>query len=114
MKIEEKYICDIETFDEKWEVFMKPNNNMVTSDGKYYNGLTILETHEIHLSSDMDTYRLREVVYHEVTHAFNISMYGNKRDFTDEEMCDFIGRYGYHINKQSQKIIKKLEEAQDV
>jgi len=110
MKFEEKYICDIATFDELWDVFMKPSANMTTPDGKSYNGLTYVETHEIHLASDIDNYRLKEVIYHEVSHAFNMSMYGNKSEFTDEEMCGFIGRYGYHIHIQAQKILLALEK----
>lgn len=110
MKFEEKYICEIETFDVKWEVIMKVDSNMRSPSGESYAGICFSQTHEIHLSSSLDNYTLKEVVYHEVAHAFNMSLYGNKKEFTDEEMCDFIGRYGYQIHIQSQKILEEIEK----
>ena len=110
MKKERKYLCVIATFDELWGVYLVDPFEMQSIDSSMYDGLTINTNHEILISSVLDEFRQRETVYHEVTHAFNNSLYGRKENFTHEEMCDFIGRYGIHIHTQSQKILDAIEK----
>jgi hypothetical protein len=110
VKKSERLICTIYTFDQFWQVYFKNKAHLTTPSGDVYDGLTIYDLHEIHISDDLERQRLEEVVYHEVAHAFNGSLYGNKQTFTDEDMCDFIGRYGYHIHTQAQIILASIYE----
>ena len=103
-----RFVCSIFTFDVKWDVFLKSEFEFATPEGNGYLGMTYNLIHEIHIRDDLDVQMMKEVVYHEVTHAFNFSMYNNKQEFTHEEMCDFIGRYGNNIHDQSQNILQSI------
>ncbi len=109
MKYEKIYLCSIATYDEDWEVYMSSRQDMAEVNGSTYDGITANATHEITIANDLDIFREKETVYHEVCHAFNNSLYNRKEEFTHEEMCDFVGRYGKNIHEQAQKILKAIE-----
>lgn len=110
MKFEQRYICDIKTFDEYWEVIMKSQPDMSDVDGATFRGLTVYENHEIHICNNLDEWNLKSTVYHEVAHAFIHSLANHQSEFTNEEVCDLIGRYGSHIHEQAQKVLNEIEK----
>lgn len=110
MKVRDRYICTINTYDEDWETWLVTKDSMQETDGSTFYGLCINSSHELKIANDLDPFNEIKTVYHEVTHAFNNSLNNGKQTFTIEEVCEFIGRYGKNIHEQSQKILQGLNE----
>ena len=108
---DKQFICTIETFDVKWQVYIIDRDDPILNNSMRYSGLTVSNEHKIYIENGLDNIGLKEVVYHEVTHAFNNSLNNRKQEFTHEEVCDFVGRYGRNIYGQAEWVLRSVAAA---
>lgn len=105
----QRLICSILTYNVKWNVYLIDRDNPILNTANArYDGVTVYHDHTIYISDGLDETATKETVYHEVTHAFNHSLYGHKTNLTDEDLCNFIGCYGRNIYNVAETICEKI------
>lgn len=95
----------------EWDVFFVPReHNKLDDDGIPCLGKAYFNDLQIYFDKNVAENLMRQVVIHELTHAFLFS-YGvhvecNDDYDTEEAVCDFCGAYFDKIRKAANKIIK--------
>lgn len=79
------------------------------SDGAMIRGITQCGKQLILLSGDLDQRTARLVILHELVHAYLWSTQARMPDeYTEEEVCEFVARWGRKINDTAEMIVTEL------
>ena len=86
-----------------------PNSPGLLVGEENLNGATWFTLQKIYISSDVPKCSVKQVIIHELTHAFLYSTQMRIPDkMTEEEVCDFFGRWGCAITEQADYIFSQL------
>lgn len=93
-----------------WEVYMASSHDAVLIvDGKDCMGTTWVVDHRIYINTSVNAMMAEHVVRHEVTHAvLYSSQITTPEQFSEENVCDFIGDWGPEIERVSKIILKEF------
>lgn len=113
MKIETKdadgktyiYYCSVQKINnQEWKIFeVRDKHPKLKDNNKFYAGMTHFVTQEIYIAKRDDLETEKELLRHELTHAF-LYAFGFKiaKDFSEEELAEFIALYGQQICNMSE------------
>ena len=93
-----------------WRISIVPSQNPeLYVDGVLCAGTTWLTQQEIYLSADLNAKTARCIIAHELTHAYLWATQMKVPEaFTEEEVCDFVARWGDEIMNMTNHIYKEL------
>ena len=93
-----------------WEIFISPSMSPeLTVGNNVCAGVTWCMQQKIHLSADLDRNNAKGVISHELAHAFLYSTQIKKEEpYTEEEMCEFISKWGEQILTLTNEIYDEL------
>ena len=93
-----------------WEVYIAcPHDANLIVDGKDCMGTTWQSTHRIYISTSINEMMAEHVVRHEVAHAVLFSsQISVPEQFSEENVCDFVGDWGPEIERVSRIILKEF------
>lgn len=93
-----------------WEIFISPSMNPeLIVDGNACAGVTWCTQQKIYLSADLNENTAKGVIAHELAHAFLYSTQIKKDEpYTEEEMCEFISKWGEQISSLTNEIYNEL------
>lgn len=119
MQFEDLNNVDFEIHGLKWWVSCVPEDNEGLKpdiEGESILGRTFYKTCHIYIDKDLQPTLFRQILLHELLHAFTFS-YGVhlKADETDEEViADFFGAHGDEMVEAANQIIKKFKDKGDL
>lgn len=92
-----------------WEITEVPGNDgSLLLDGDRCNGVAYFDSHKIYINKDIPPDEKRSTVIHEIVHAVLYStQIGDKKKYTEENLCDFIGLYGDLIHNTANLYFKQ-------
>ena len=95
----------------EWEMTQvcAEDSRLRLSNGDLCIGTTREYTLCIAIDKDLPKDVFLQTVRHELTHAFLIStqLVDKKENFTDEEICEFVAKYGAQIEEISQRFMRE-------
>lgn len=89
-----------------WDIsIVPPTSPELYVDGNTCRGTTWFGQQQIFLSADLNADSAKVVIIHELTHAFLWSTQMRIPDtFTEEEICDFVARWGSEIISTAREV----------
>lgn len=115
MTFEDLNNVDLEINGLKWWVSCVPEDNeglKPGNEGEVIFGRTFYKTCHIYMDKDLQPTLFRQILLHELLHAFSFS-YGVhlKADESDEEViADFFGAHADEMVEAANQIIKKFKD----
>lgn len=87
---------------------VEPMHSMLLADGKRCVGTCHYHHQEIYLSNSLKQDTKHSTLCHELGHAFLMETQLDKKseNFSEEELCDFVGMYGKKICDIADKYFK--------
>ena len=98
-----------------WEISIVPSMNpeLLVNDVTC-RGTTWCGQQKIFLSADLTKESARSVIAHELAHAFLWSTQMRVPEtFTEEEVCEFIARWGYRIQEMTEEVYAEFYYPKD-
>ena len=82
-----------------WEIKeVESSHSMLLVRGAVGQGTSHFLHKEIYLDKDLKPEHKQQVLRHELTHAFmSETQISDKDTYDEEELCEFVGLYGYEI-----------------
>jgi 6-pyruvoyl-tetrahydropterin synthase len=74
----------------------------------YNAGITWFRDLKIYILNTMPLKKKKEVLTHEITHAYLENYALNQDNYTDENICEFVSKFGKEIVKKSEQEAEKL------
>lgn len=98
-KIKTVYLPTLRDRDKAWDIYEVPGTDAnLYVDGKQCRGVTRYFNREICINKDLLPCDKRQVLIHELTHAFIYDTQIETRDdYTEEHLCDFMAMYADDI-----------------
>lgn len=93
-----------------WEIITVPcTNPALIVNGANCLGTTWINEQKIYLSEELTKITAKSVVIHELTHAFLYStQIKEDESYTEEEMCEFLSKWGEQILCLSAEVYSEL------
>lgn len=99
-------------FGQVWNIKECSNSEIPMNDGLFY-GRTFYFDKTIYLNKDSTIEQKQQTLRHELTHAFihETQVISQEKDFsfTEEMLCEFVGKYGNEIENIANKYFNKGE-----
>lgn len=88
---------------------VEPMHSMLLAEGKRCSGTCHYHQQEIYLSESLKPDSKYSILCHELSHAFLFETQLDKKseNFSEEELCDFMGMYGKSIMQIADKYFGK-------
>ena len=95
---------------ETWRIFLvSPNHPILYTNGSYALGACDNITHSIYINENLNSYKMKKVLCHELTHA---AMFSYEVELTleqEELLADLLASYGQEIIDMTNEIFIKLK-----
>ena len=96
-----------------WQIEKCSNSELQLADGLFC-GRTFFFDRKIYINKDLIPNVIEETVRHELTHAFlyQTQILSQEKDFaySEEMLCEFVGKYGKAIEKIAERYLKECVE----
>ena len=97
---------ELEVFGVPWSVQLTDEKEPLKAAGKVCKGCTHYKDAEIYISVDTSARDKRRLLAHELSHAFLYETQVElKERYTEEDLCEFIAKFGDRIIKEVERIM---------
>lgn len=92
-----------------WNITLTDDIESLTAGGKVCSGTIHYSTQDIYIDKALSLIDKYKTIRHELTHAIIYETQINTDvTYTEEDICEFVAKYGAFINSKTEEIIEKL------
>ena len=99
-----------EVFGVIWKIILTEDKEPLRANGKFCKGCTHYKDAEIYIYKDTSKRDRRRLLAHELGHAYLYETQVElKEHYTEEDMCEFLAKFGERIVKEVDRILSDWE-----